>query len=415
MGSEWINKIHHGHVLDVLKKMPDESVHCVVTSPPYWGLRDYGMDGQIGLEPTFDLYLERLIQIFTEIKRVLKKDGTCWVNIGDSYSNYKDCKSIGQTIAKNTSRENAHYIEKGKSVTRNSRMLKKMGLPDKSLCCIPFRFAIRMIDSGWILRNTIIWHKPNCMPSSVGDRFTVDFEYLFFFSKSNTALYWTNEKTMKLVDKQPLGIHGKEGEDWEWIECPNCESKGMTANGKMCKRCKGKGGIRRSFWTGHDYYFEQQFDQYNKPLNRWGGDRTRDTDYSKGDDFAVKERAGRERRPDGRGRNKRTVWSINVSRYPGTHFAVFPEELLVAPINAGCPEYICKKCGKPREKVYEYAEDENWGGNSARAGKTVEEMGGSGKWRGDRTVGRVKMGPMPRERGTIGYTDCGCGTGFRPG
>ena len=127
----------------VLKTLDANSVDMCVTSPPYWGLRDYKTDGQLGLEPTFHQYLEHLIEIFAEVKRVIKKTGSIWVNIGDSYND------------------------------------------NKSLSGIPERFAIRMTDElGLIRRNTIIWHKPNCMPSSARDRFTVDFEYIYFFSKS---------------------------------------------------------------------------------------------------------------------------------------------------------------------------------------------------------------------------------------
>lgn len=144
-----------GNCAEILKTLPSESIDCVVTSPPYWGLRDYktepvewpdGWRGQLGLEPTPQLYIQHLVGIFDEVKRVLKDTGTCWVNLGDTYG--------------------------GTTKT------------DKSLAQIPSRFAIAMTDAGWILRNEIIWWKRNCMPSSVKDRFTVDFEKLFFFVKS---------------------------------------------------------------------------------------------------------------------------------------------------------------------------------------------------------------------------------------
>ena len=143
-----IDTIIQGDALTVLKTLDANSVDICVTSPPYWGLRDYKTDGQLGLEPTFNEYLDHLIQIFTEVKRVTK--GTIWINIGDTYN--------------------------GK----------------KSLCGIPERFAILMTDKlGLIRRNTIIWHKPNCMPSSVRDRFTVDFEYVYFFTKSQRYYFET--------------------------------------------------------------------------------------------------------------------------------------------------------------------------------------------------------------------------------
>src|SRR5665647_2316020 len=144
-----IDTIIHGNTLSVLNTLPSESIDCVITSPPYWGLRDYGVDSQLGLEPTFNEYITNLQTIFDEVYRVLKKTGTCWVDIGDTYA------SNGNG-----------------------------SIPTKSLCNIPFRFAISMTDNGWIQRNTIIWHKPSCMPSSAKDRFTVDFEYVFFFTKN---------------------------------------------------------------------------------------------------------------------------------------------------------------------------------------------------------------------------------------
>lgn len=162
------NKIIEGDALKVLKTLPDESVDCVITSPPYWALRDYGTRGQLGLEPTFEEYISKLCDIFDEAKRVLKKEGTCFVNIGDTYSGMKS----GNTDLKN------------KKTNTKSFTKPKSSIKDKCLLQIPSRFAIEMTNRGWILRNEIIWHKPNCMPQSAEDRFTVDFEKVFFFVKS---------------------------------------------------------------------------------------------------------------------------------------------------------------------------------------------------------------------------------------
>ena len=165
-----VNHIYQGDALEVLQSLESQQVDMCVTSPPYWGLRDYGVEGQLGLEPDFNEYIDKLCTIFDEVKRVLKDSGTCWVNLGDSYSSTRWSNSPSTT---------------GKSGAYTDIVLDKQhDLPDKCLVGIPFRFALEMINRGWILRNTIIWHKPNCMPSSVKDRFTVDFEYLFFFSKN---------------------------------------------------------------------------------------------------------------------------------------------------------------------------------------------------------------------------------------
>ena len=159
------NTIIEGDSLNILKQIPDKSINMVITSPPYWGLRDYGITGQIGLETNFNDYINNLIKIFNEVKRVLTDDGVCWVNIGDSYS-------------------------KGKKRSNN--------VLSKSLCCVPDRFKIAMVDNGWICRNEIIWHKPNAMPSSVKDRFTNDFEKVFFFTKNKK--YFFNQQKEPVQD-----------------------------------------------------------------------------------------------------------------------------------------------------------------------------------------------------------------------
>lgn len=177
-----MNKIICGDSLEVLQTLDSESIDCCVTSPPYWGLRDYGDEGQLGLETTFEEYINKLCNIFDEVKRVLKLEGTCWVNIGDSYAGspsgnpvYKDWQTGGIKDASENYRAD---------LPKNYESIKS-----KSLCLIPQRFAIEMTNRGWICRNEIIWHKPSCMPSSAKDRFTVDFEYLFFFVKNQNYYF----------------------------------------------------------------------------------------------------------------------------------------------------------------------------------------------------------------------------------
>ncbi len=167
---------YDGDALEVLTTFPEESIDCVVTSPPYFALRDYGVDGQLGLEPSIEEYIEKLCDVFDEIQRVLKEEGTCWVNLGDTHNSFQaagDKKFGNEEFNKNRpSREQTN--------TPKKRMQK---LPAKCLLQIPSRFSIEMTDRGWILRNIIIWHKPNCMPESAKDRFTVDFNPVFFFVK----------------------------------------------------------------------------------------------------------------------------------------------------------------------------------------------------------------------------------------
>ncbi len=181
------NTILKGDSLTKLKELPNESINCVMTSPPYWALRDYGVEGQLGLEPTFEEYITKLCDIFDEVKRVLRKDGTCWVNLGDTYlaQQGKGFPSTGQV----------NIPDKDKNAVLNIKRPKE--IPPKCLTMIPQRFVIEMVNRGWILRNTIIWHKPNCMPSSVKDRFTVDFEYIFFFVKNKKYWFETQYEPIK--------------------------------------------------------------------------------------------------------------------------------------------------------------------------------------------------------------------------
>ena len=146
----------------------------VITSPPYWALRDYEVDGQMGIEETFEEYVANLCGIFNEVRRVLKKEGTCWINLGDTYISKGESRHIGYAYPKNK--------KVGiQNCTEPSGL--PQSIPEKCLAQIPARFAIEMTNRGWILRNEIVWHKPNCMPTSAKDRFTVDFEKLFFFVK----------------------------------------------------------------------------------------------------------------------------------------------------------------------------------------------------------------------------------------
>ena len=177
-----------------MKRWIDEGVkiNTCITSPPYYGLRDYGVDGQIGLEQTPKEYIENMVDVFNHVKELLADDGTLWVNIGDSYSSHKDCKSIGQTLAKGTNRENAHVMDLGKSRVRDTKMLKSQGLKNKDLIGIPWMLAFALREAGWYLRQDIIWHKPNPMPESVTDRCTKSHEYIFLLSKS-PQYYFDNE------------------------------------------------------------------------------------------------------------------------------------------------------------------------------------------------------------------------------
>jgi DNA modification methylase len=291
-------RILQGDVLDRLRELADESVDCVVTSPPYWGLRDYAVAGQLGLESTPQLYVDAMVNVFREVRRVLRKDGTAWVNMGDSYAN--DGKWGGASGGKQL------YLgeDNCKRVGRNKRLT---GLKPKDLVGVPWRLAFALQDDGWWLRQDIIWAKPNPMPESITDRCTKAHEYIFLLSKAERYHY-----------------------DADAIRTPYAEET-------------------------KDLSFEtmdfSRRDQYAKPVSGWnmgnGSHAAIDhaipkshngSKFTDGKTVAVRPRTGKGKRVDNPlGANKRSVWIVPSQPYPEAHFATFPEELIVPCTLAGCP------------------------------------------------------------------------------
>lgn len=263
-----LNRIICGDAFSVLRKFPDESIDCVITSPPYWALRDYQVEGQIGLEASIEEYLEKLLAVFAEVRRVLKPAGTCWINFGDTYAN----KTKG-------GHRNKIQHNMFDSLTRRATFPKlktNISIPSKSLCLIPSRFAIGMVEQGWILRNEIIWHKPNAMPQSIHDRFTVDFEKIFFFVKQKKYYF---------------------RQQYEQLKNPERLRRRLLNPKKSHKHTD-------SYWfSAHPETSEKR---RLKMLER--------------------------------GRNKRCVWKIGTTNFVGQHFAVYPPKLVESPIKAGCPK-----------------------------------------------------------------------------
>ena len=174
--TDYLNKVLCGDCLDVLLAMPDETVNCCITSPPYWGLRDYGVDGQLGLEKTPEQYVSRMVDVFREVRRVLKDDGTLWINLGDSYSG--SCQTGGTNSISGTGKSQPHVIH-----------TRETNLKPKDLVGIPWMVAFALRSDGWYLRQDIIWAKPNPMPESVTDRCTKAHEYIFLLSKQAKYYY----------------------------------------------------------------------------------------------------------------------------------------------------------------------------------------------------------------------------------
>ena len=188
MEREWVSdcgtaKILIGDCVERMRELNDQSVHCCVTSPPYWGLRDYGHDGQIGLESTPEAYVARMVEVFREVRRVLREDGTLWLNLGDSYSSSGGSRPNGSSDAE-TGRAEPPMVGSRRPV-----------LKPKDLIGVPWRVAFALQADGWYLRQDIIWHKPNPMPESVTDRCTKAHEYVFLLTKSER--YYYDAETLK--------------------------------------------------------------------------------------------------------------------------------------------------------------------------------------------------------------------------
>lgn len=287
-------RILNGDCREVLKSLPDQSVHCCVTSPPYYGLRDYGVDGQIGLEETPESYVAEMVDLFREVRRVLRDDGTLWLNLGDSYAGSgkggnpeagkqatnKGSQTVGVLYGKTgeTAREAA--------VTNVTRRTFE-GIKAKDLIGIPWRVAFALQEDGWYLRNDIIWHKPNPMPESVEDRCTRAHEYVFHMSKS--ARYFHDKEAIA----EDAVYSGLEGQDASGFKDPK------KFNGKHAD--KQRGHFRRH--AGFN--------------DRW--------------DSMTKEEQGSGKR------NKRTVWTIATRPFSEAHFATMAPELAETCIKAGCP------------------------------------------------------------------------------
>ncbi len=337
-------KIIEGDVLKALKRLPDESVNTIITSPPYYSLRNYNVEGQIGLEPTLEEYLDKLLKVTAELKRVLRKDGVLFWNHGDSYNNQSAV--VGRKDKTKYGGKTPIYSLRGGVKT----------MPAKCLTMQNYRLAIRMVDEqGWSLRNRIIWAKRvwvfkendtigNAMPESVKDRFAKSYEPVFFFTKNRK--YWFDLDAVRLPHKEST------------IE--RAKHKFNSYKGDI------QGAVKH---TGQRKFAENLLN--GKLLGKNPGD----------------------------------VWQINTQPSKFMHFAVMPESLVEPLIKVGCPKQICKKCGKPRERIII---SERVGASQKRGGHVV---GGDGV-----KVGNVYNVPKEvAKKEFVGWTDCGCNAGWREG
>jgi DNA modification methylase len=252
--------------------LPDGSMNMCVTSPPYWGLRDYGHEGQLGLESTPEQYVANMVEVFREVKRVLRDDGTLWLNIGDSYANNGGAHGGRDDNQQGVGAKRTHANGGGDQQPCRA----PIGLKHKDLVGIPWMLAFALRADGWYLRQDIIWHKPNPMPESVGDRCTKSHEYLFLLSKSQRYYYDSD------AISEPLAV---------------------SSVSRLNQDVAGQVGTTRA-----------------------NGGKKRNGNFKAVGDLTTGKR------------NRRSVWTVNTRPYRGAHFATFPPALIEPCILAGCPK-----------------------------------------------------------------------------
>ena len=366
------SRILHGDCREVLRDLPAESVHCVVTSPPYWGLRSYGGDeGMIGLEPTFEEHLEKLVAVFREVRRVLRDDGTLWLNYGDAYASTPPGNKKGMSAASTLHGANSKQYQQTMDSALGSRKdtIKGSRLKPKDLMMMPARVAMALQADGWWLRSEIIWHKPNPMPESVTDRPTNAHEKLFLLTKE--ARYFYDAEAVRTPMVEATVERDKYGYDHSataWGSSPGHHGNNPT---------------------------EKRRGQYSKAYEGVDG-----KDFS--DTGAQDARSTKARIVEGvrngtiTGANLRNVWTIPTHSYKGAHFATFPPKLVEPCIKAGTSERgVCGECGAPwvrrvstsggsiGESWHDHADDLGTGQHSG--GVNLETDRGKGVYRRETT------------------------------
>jgi DNA modification methylase len=301
-------QIFQGDCRDVLAQMPAESVDCVVTSPPYFNLRDYGIDGQIGLEQTPDAYVAEMVSVFTGVWRVLKPEGTLWLNLGDSYNAYNGGRGYAAGANKNH-HEIMPELPAGAGLTVK-------GLRNKNLLGIPWRVAFALQSVGWILRSDIIWHKPNPMPESVTDRCTKAHEYIFLLTKSER--YFFNASAI-----QEAAAYAAD------------DRAGRAQQTHKSMPTDLVNGIRPRSWRGSEFH-----DGKNLVNHPNVGKKRKSVSQHKQEAMGrcASDSSALGSNDEPLTRNKRSVWTVATQPYSGAHFATFPPELITPCIKAGVPD-----------------------------------------------------------------------------
>lgn len=309
-------RLYHGDVLETLRQLPGNSVQCVVTSPPYWGLRDYGVEGQLGGEATPEEYIAQMVAIFREVRRVLRYDGTLWLNLGDTYVGAGGNRN---GLSESTLRGGKDY---GRGADQERRPSRQERLPGGNLVGIPWRVALALQADGWILRQDIIWHKPAPMPESVTDRCTKAHEYVFLLTKH--ADYFCDMEAIK--EKAEPAVRVTRVSTSSYVQAI-ASGKKPSGNGKLGSVMRtGRKANKRSVWSvPHerallDWLLLNDPDTFHKYVLDC---------YQKGD-----------------------VWKVAGYGYPGAHFATYPPKLIEPCILAGTSvRGACLLCGAPWRRV----------------------------------------------------------------
>lgn len=376
-------KILEGDCLETLRTLEAGSVHCVVTSPPYWGLRDYGLPGSewpameyeplagsgrlvvavpawsgcLGLEPDPMAFVGHIVAVFREVRRVLREDGTCWVNFGDSYASA--ASGSAQSGLKALSDQ---YSPRAKPRENHAYHAVPSGFKAKDLCGIPWRVALALQADGWYLRSDIIWHKPNPMPESCTDRPTKAHEYFFLLTKS--ARYFYDQEAIR------ESVAG------------TAHARGNGVNPKAAKFPTG--------WAAEGTH--TAIDHMKQGKNFKASRPKQNASFSGAVNELVSDR------------NKRTVWTVTTRGYAEAHFATFPPDLIRPCILAGTSERgCCAKCGAPWERVVEKGEPDlehrrACGGDEAGEyhGEAIKPYGGTKAQNASEVKARILEGMRKR-------------------
>lgn len=367
-------------------------------------------DQQLGLEPTPQDYVDSMVGVFREARRVLRKHGTFWLNIGDSYAS-GEVGRHDQKVGKRA--DNADGTgNKGFGEERQQQGLTT-GLRSKNLVGIPWRLAFALQDDGWCLRSENIWAKLNSMPESVKDRPTRNHEQVFMFVKSTDAAYYTHPDG-KVSKTKPAP-------DYYWFPPVGVDTDPVSSASTDDDQMAAEGWSRRNVWVGHDYYFDQEASREPEKMVALDDAALATLDGSEAPTQSGGKWAGRNIGADGsyervsrsyavlKGANMRSVWHIGTSPFPEAHFATFPHELVEKCLTAGCPEQVCRKCGIPRERMVELV------GGQTR-GRTAEQQA-AGEEKGIASGGRYALhlgAETIAQHVMVGWSECECAD-FTPG